>query len=224
MASLPEPIIELLAALNKLPGIGPRSAERLALHLVQSPPSDVQQLAQAIVHARDRIRSCPVCGALTEATPCALCVDPRRDPTLVCVVERAVDILSLEKAGTFRGRYHVLGGKLSPLNGIEAEDLQIAQLEARLAREPIKEVILALGSDVEGDATSFYLARRLAASGVRITRIAHGLPAGSGLEFADELTLSRALEGRRGMEGAGQDGWSTGFAFHVFLSFLNDSP
>ena len=197
MASLPEPIVELLAALNKLPGIGPRSAERLALHLVQSDPGAVRHLAQAIVQARDRIQSCPVCGALTEATPCGICRDPRRDPTVLCVVERAVDILSIEKAASYRGRYHVLGGKISPLDGVEPEHLRIAQLEARIRQEPVKEIILALGSDVEGDATSFYLAKRLAPSGVRVTRIAHGLPAGSGLEFADELTLSRALEGRR---------------------------
>ena len=197
MASLPEPIVELLAALNKLPGIGPRSAERLALHLVQSEPGAVRHLAQAIVQARDRIQSCPVCGALTEAIPCGICRDPRRDPAVLCVVERAVDILSIEKAASYRGKYHVLGGKISPLDGVEPEQLRIAPLEVRLRQEPVREVILALGSDVEGDATSFYLAKRLASAGVKVTRIAHGLPAGSGLEFADELTLSRALEGRR---------------------------
>jgi recombination protein RecR len=199
MAVLPEPINELLAALNTLPGIGPRSAERLALHLVQSEAGAVRQLAQAILQARERIRACPVCGALTEQVPCAICADARRDAALVCVVERPVDIISIEKSGTYRGRFHVLGGKISPLNGVEPEDLSIAELENRLGTEPIKEVILALGTDVEGDATSFYLAKRLAAKGVKVTRIAHGLPAGTGLEFADELTLSRALEGRREM-------------------------
>jgi len=152
------------------------------------------------VQARERIRACPVCGALTEQTPCAICADPRRDASLICVVERAVDILSIEKAGSFRGRYHVLGGKLSPLNGVEPEDLKIAELEQRLAAEPAREIVVALPSDVEGDATSYYLARRLAGRAVRVTRIAHGLPAGSGIEFADELTLSRALEGRRDLE------------------------
>ena len=200
MATLPEPINELLTALNTLPGIGPRSAERLALHLVQSEAGAVRQLAQAILQARERIRGCPICGALTEQVPCAICADARRDATLVCVVERPVDIISIEKSGTYRGRFHVLGGKLSPLNGIEPEDLRIAELEKRLETEPIREVILALATDVEGDATSFYLAKRLAAKGVKVTRIAHGLPAGSGLEFADELTLSRALEGRREMQ------------------------
>ena len=120
--------------------------------------------------------------------------------TLICVVERAVDILSVEKSGTFRGKFHVLGGKISPLDGIEPDDLRIADLEKRLGKEPIREIVIALGTDVEGDATGFYLAKRLARPGLRITRIAHGLPAGTGLEFADELTLSRALEGRREME------------------------
>lgn len=200
MASLPDPIISLIAALGKLPGIGPRSAERLALHLVQSETDFVKQLAQSIISARERIRICSTCGALTEKVPCAICDDPRRDAALVCVVERPVDVISIEKSGTYRGRFHVLGGKISPLNGVQPEDLRIAELEARLAQEQIKEIVIALGTDVEGDATSFYLAKRLARKGLKITRIAHGLPAGSGLEFADELTLSRALEGRREME------------------------
>jgi recombination protein RecR len=197
MAALPEPIASLIGALSKLPGIGPRSAERIALHLVQAESGAVKQLAEAMLTARDRVRGCEVCGALTEMSPCALCLDPRRDGSLVCIVERAVDIISLEKSGTFRGQYHVLGGKLSPLNGVEPEDLRIGELERRLARERIKEIIMALGTDVEGDATGYYLAKRLAREGLKITRIAHGLPAGTGLEFADELTLSRALEGRR---------------------------
>jgi recombination protein RecR len=197
MPGLPEPINELLAALNTLPGIGPRSAERLALHLVQSDAGSVRQLANALLEARERIRACPICGGLTEQIPCTTCTDTRRDSSVVCVVERPVDIVSIEKSGTYRGKFHVLAGKISPLNGVDPEDLRIAELEKRLGNEPIKEVILALGTDVEGDATSFYLAKRLATAGVKVTRIAHGLPAGSGLEFADELTLSRALEGRR---------------------------
>jgi recombination protein RecR len=194
---LPEPITNLVAALSRLPGIGPRSAERIALHLAQTEPGSVEQLAHALVDARKRVRFCERCGALTEASPCGICQDPRREPGLICVVERAVDILSVEKSGTFRGRYHVLGGKISPLNGVEPQDLRITDLEQRLTAEPIEEIIVALGSDVEGDATSFYLAKRLARPNLRITRIAHGLPAGTGLEFADEITLSRALEGRR---------------------------
>jgi len=197
MPTLPDPISSLISALTKLPGIGPRSAERIALHLVQSDSAAVQQLAESILDARARVRLCEICGALTEASPCPICSDPRRDASLICIVERPVDIFSIEKSGTFHGKYHVLGGKLSPINGVEAEDLRIAQLETRLAHEPIREVILALGTDVEGDATSYYLAKRLARDGVKVTRIAHGLPAGTGLEYADELTLSRALEGRR---------------------------
>lgn len=197
---LPEPITTLTAALSKLPGIGPRSAERIALHLVQTETEAVKHLAQALLNARERVRFCEICGALTEASPCALCTDSRRDAAIVCVVERAVDILSLEKSGSYHGKYHVLGGKLSPLNGVEPEDLRIAALEKRLGAEPLSEVVIALGSDVEGDATSFYLAKRLARPGLKITRIAHGLPAGTGLEFADEITLSRALEGRRELQ------------------------
>jgi len=200
MLTLPEPITALIAVLGRLPGVGPRSAERLALHIVQAEADGIRQLAQAILVAREKIQTCHACGALTERQPCAVCADPRRDASLICLVERAVDILSVDKAGTFAGRFHVLGGKISPLNCVGPEDLRIDALEARLGAEPVREVILALGRDVEGDATSYYLARRLSARGVKVTRIAHGLPAGTGLEFADELTLSRALEGRRQME------------------------
>ena len=194
--ALPEPITSLVEALCRLPGIGPRSAERLALHLVQSPADDVRRLAQTLVQAREKIRFCTVCGALTEVEPCAICTDPRREQSLLCVVERPLDIFALEKAGSYRGLYHVLGGRISPLNGVEPEDLRLAELESRLGRG-VKEIVVALSTDVEGDATSYYLAKRLAGKGAKISRLAHGLPAGSGLEFADEVTLSRALEGRR---------------------------
>ncbi len=197
--ALPESATALIAALAKLPGIGPRSAERIALHLLQAESGAVKQLAASILNARERVRFCEICGSLTEKQVCDICSDPRRDGSLLCLVERPVDILTLEKSGTFRGKYHVLGGKISPLNGVEPEDLRIAELEKRLGHEPVKEIVIALGTDVEGDATGFYLAKRLARSGMKITRIAHGLPAGTGLEFADELTLSRALEGRREM-------------------------
>jgi len=196
---LPESITTLTAALSKLPGIGPRSAERVALHIVQTDSAIIEQLADAILIAREKIQFCTTCGALTEKSPCPTCSDTRRDASLVCVVERAVDILSVEKSGTYRGKFHVLGGKISPLDGVEPDDLHIAGLEKRLTTEPIKEIIIALGTDVEGDATSNYLAKRLARPGLKISRIGFGLPAGSGLEFADELTLNRALEGRREM-------------------------
>lgn len=197
MALLPEPLTNLVAALGKLPGIGPRSAERIALHIVQAENIIAQNLATVLRDARERVSTCKICGALTESQPCAICSGTNRDRSIVCVVERAVDILSLEKAGAFKGTYHVLGGRISPLNGVEPEDLRVAELEKRLGEEPIQEVIIALPSDVEGDATSFYLRNRFASRGVKVSRIAQGLPAGSGLEIADELTLSRALEGRR---------------------------
>ena len=194
--ALPEPITQLVAALVRLPGIGPRSAERIALHLIQAETESVHHLAQVLVRARETVHLCEVCGALTEKSPCHICADPRRDSAFLCLVERPVDIFPIEKSGTFRGKYHVLGGKLSPLNGVEPENLRIKELEKRLGSEPITEVVIALGTDVEGDATSHYLARRLARDHLKITRIAHGLPAGIGVEYADELTLSRALEGR----------------------------
>ena len=197
MPVTPEHISSLIVALSKLPGIGPRSAERIALYLVQTDPGVSKLLAHSILDARERVRFCELCGALTETSPCGICSDPRRDSTLLCLVERPVDILSVEKPGTFRGKYHVLGGKISPLNGVEPEDLRITELERRIDPEGIQEIVIALSTDVEGDATSFYLAKRLGREGLRVTRIAHGLPAGTGLEFADEITLSRALEGRR---------------------------
>jgi recombination protein RecR len=195
--ALPQPITSLTAALGKLPGIGPRSAERLALYLVQAEVPTVRQLADLIVSARERVCSCSLCGSLTETNPCGLCSDARRDSSLVCVVERPTDVFSFEKGGNFHGKYHVLGGKISPLNGVEPEDLRIGELEKRLETEPIQELVLALSTDVEGDATSYYLAKRFAAKNVRVTRLAYGLPAGTGLEFADEITLNHALEGRR---------------------------
>jgi recombination protein RecR len=197
---LPEVVQRLQQELGRLPGIGPRSAERLALHIVQAGPDQVRELAEALLTARERIQICERCGALTEEQPCGLCGDPQREATLLCVVERPIDVLLLEKSGAFRGRYHVLGGVLSPLNGVGPEDLRLDSLEARLAAESFREIVIALGTSVEGDATSHYLAQRLTPHGVRVTRIAHGLPAGSGLEFADDVTLLRALEGRRDLE------------------------
>lgn len=188
----------LVAELRKLPGIGPRSAERIALHLAQD-SSITPRLAQALLAAREAVRPCPICGALTDRTECAICADPRRENTLLCLVERAVDVINIEKTGAFRGKYHVLGGRLSPVNGIGPEDLRIAELEQRLTGLSDVELILALGSDVEGDATSHYIARRLAPKGVKVSRLAHGLPVGGSLEYADELTLSQAIEGRRNM-------------------------
>jgi len=194
---LPAAVTDLAAALARLPGIGPRSAERIALHLVQSDPAAVQSLAETLNRARERVRTCGTCGALSESDVCPICADTRRDITVLCLVELPLDVLRIERSATYRGRYHVLGGRLSPLNGVGPEDLRITELERRLDGQAVQEIILALGSDVEGDATVHYLVRRLAPRGIRLTRLAQGLPAGSGLEYADELTLSRALEGRR---------------------------
>ncbi len=199
MTVLPAPLVQLAAALGRLPGIGPRSAERLSLYLVQADKQFVEHLAAVLVGARTSVGPCETCGALTEAQPCGICADPNRDGSVLCIVERPVDIFGFEKSRSFKGRYHVLGGKLSPTQGIGPEDLRIAELEQRISGEGVNEIILALGSDVEGDATSHYLARRLRAVGLKVTRLAQGLPVGSGLEYADELTLGRALEGRREM-------------------------
>src|SRR3974390_1043804 len=171
---LPEPIISLTAALSKLPGVGPRSAERIALHLVQTDSAQVKHLAETMVVARERIRFCETCGALTEKSPCSICDDSRRDGSLICVVEKAVDIFSIEKSGTYRGKFHVLGGKISPLDGVEPDDLSIGALEKRLTQEPIREIIIALGTNVEGDATSHYLAKRLARAGLKLSRLGFG--------------------------------------------------
>jgi recombination protein RecR len=160
----------------------------------------VSELAEALLAAREGIQFCERCGALTEAQPCRICGDVGRETTLLCVVEQPVDVLRLEKAGAFRGYYHVLGGVLSPLSGVDPEDLRLEPLESRLDEGTFREVVVALGTSVEGDATAHYLAQRLTPRGVRVTRIAHGLPAGSGLEYADEVTLHRALEGRRAIE------------------------
>ncbi|MCF7669830.1 MAG: recombination mediator RecR [Verrucomicrobia bacterium] len=201
MNTLPEPVRNLIIELGKLPGIGPRSAERLALHIVQTDAANAEALAKAVTAARERIQTCKECGALTENQPCEICRSPRRDRSIICVVERAVDILSIEKSSAFSGVYHVLGGKISPLSGIGPEDLKISELDRRIAAgDHVKELILALGTDVEGEATGFFLAKRYTAKGVAVTRLAYGLPVGGALEFADQLTLSRAIEGRRQVE------------------------
>jgi recombination protein RecR len=194
---LPPTITSLMSELGKLPGIGPRSAERLALHLLQSPLDSVQSLAQTILQARNTILNCTLCGALSETQICLLCQNPRRDQTLVCVVERPVDIINLEKSNVYHGLYHVLGGRISPINGVGPDDLRISALEKRVSEGVIREVIVALGSDVEGDATGYYLAKVLAEKKIKVTRLAHGLPVGSSLEYADELTLGRAIQGRQ---------------------------
>lgn len=198
----PTPVKSLVAALKRLPGIGPRSAERIAVWMLQNPDSDTAGLASTITAASAAVRPCPVCGFFATQDGCAACDDRKRDDSLFCVVEQATDVIPLERAGVFKGRYHCLGGKLSPLDGIGPEDLNVTQLLRRIDDATVPgelEVILALGSDVEGEATANYLASLLRPRGCRLTRIAQGLPAGGGLEHADDLTLTRAMQGRRGM-------------------------
>ena len=196
----PEPVKALVAELKRLPGIGPRSAERVAVWLLQSPKADPAALASAVLAAKESIRPCAICGFFATNDRCGICDDPKRDAQLLCVVEQATDVLPLERSGAFRGRYHCLGGKLSPLDRISPEDLRIPSLLRRVeSAEGEIEVILALGSDVEGEATANYLAELLRGRNCRLTRIAQGLPAGGGLEHADELTLLRAMQNRRGV-------------------------
>ncbi len=192
----PLPIRVLVGELKRLPGIGPRSAERIALWMVQSRDARAVDVAAAIAAVSERIRPCNCCGFFTEAELCEFCADDTRDRSVLCVVEQPTDVLPLEKTGRFRGRYHALGGRISPLEHIGPEHLRIAELIARVREEPPQEIIFALGSDVEGEATANYIAGLLREFSVNVTRLAQGLPAGGGLEYADELTLSRALSGR----------------------------
>lgn len=193
----PGPIRELVRQLRRLPGIGPRGAERIAMWVVRTPDARPGEIADALLAVRDGVRACTRCGFFSEGKLCAICADEGRESAALCVVEHATDILPLERSGAFRGRYHTLGGRLSPLDGVGPENLAIEPLVARVREESPVEVILALGADVEGEATAQYVAERLMGMGCRITRIAQGLPAGGGLDHADELTLRRALSGRR---------------------------
>ena len=194
-ADYPEPFRELVRELRRLPGVGPRSAERMALWVLEDKERP-SALASALAAARDAVQHCQECGFFATEETCVICRDEGREP-LLCVVERATDILPIERSGAFRGRYHALGGRLSPLEHIGPEDLRLPALSARLQRGGFNEVILALSTDVEGEATANYLVDVLAACGVKISRLAQGMPAGGGLEHADELTLARAMAGRQ---------------------------
>ncbi len=191
------PIQRLIDELARLPGIGRKSAQRLAFHLLNAEDADAQRLASAIVDMRTQVRLCNRCFNVTGAEECSICRDLRRDPTLVCVVERAQDIVVIEKTQEFRGRYHVLGGALSPIDGIGPGQLRIAELKHRIPNEGVQELIVATNPTIEGDTTAMYLARELKPLGVRVTRLASGLPVGGDLDYADELTLGRALVGRQ---------------------------
>jgi recombination protein RecR len=188
----------LVAQLTRLPGIGSRTAQRLAFHVLQKPKDEALALAAALTEVKERVRFCRECGNLTEEEVCAICTDARRDRTLICVVEQPVDVVSLERTAEFRGLYHVLGGSLSPLDGVEPSDLRIDELLRRVDADGVQEVVLAMNPNMTGEATAAFLADRLRGR-VRVTRLASGLPVGGDLEYADEVTLGRALSGRREM-------------------------
>jgi recombination protein RecR len=188
----------LVAQLTRLPGVGTRTAQRLAFHLLRTPREEALELASAIAEVKDRVRFCRECGNLTETEVCAICADARRDRSVICVVEQPADLLSIERTAEYRGLYHVLGGALSPLDGIDPGDLRIDELFQRVERNGVDEVVLATNPTMTGEATAAYLADRLRAR-ARVTRLASGLPVGSDLEYADEVTLGRALSGRREM-------------------------
>jgi recombination protein RecR len=192
-----EPIARAVEAFASLPGIGPKTAQRLTFHLLRQPPEAVQSLAEALVRMKEAVHFCSVCGNVTDVEPCSICRSDQRDSSVICVVEDPLAVVTLERTRAFKGLYHVLHGALDPLHGVGVEDLKIDELVRRVSSGQVEEVILATNPNVEGDTTAGYLERRLAPLGVRVTRLARGLPVGGDLEYTDEVTLARALEGRR---------------------------
>jgi recombination protein RecR len=190
-------IQELIDELGRLPGIGPKSAQRIAFHIVQTETYDVTRLAEVLMEIREKVRFCEICGNVAEQATCNICRDPRRSPATICVVEEAKDVVAIERTREFRGLYHVLGGAISPIDGIGPDDLRIKSLVQRLADGVVTEVIIATDPNLEGEATASYLSRLLVQPNLRVTRLASGLPVGGDLEYADEVTLGRAFEGRR---------------------------
>jgi recombination protein RecR len=193
-------IADLIEELGRLPGIGPKSAQRIAFHVLAADPAEVRRLVVAISEVKEKVRFCEVCGNVTEDVRCRICRDPRRDPAILCVVEEAKDVVAIERTREFRGRYHVLGGAISPMDGIGPDDLRVRELLVRLGEGEITEMILATDPNLEGEATAAYLARLVKPMGLRVTRPASGLPVGGDLEYADEITLGRAFEGRRSLD------------------------
>ncbi|MPY11578.1 recombination mediator RecR [Arthrobacter bussei] len=190
---------ELIDELGRLPGVGPKSAQRLAFHILEADSDDMKRLVTAITTVKERVKFCIVCGNVAEQDKCAICRDPRRDPTMICVVEESKDVIAVERTRSFRGRYHVLGGAINPIAGVGPDQLRIRELLARLSDEQIQEIIIATDPNLEGEATATYLVRMLKTIGIPVTRLASGLPVGGDLEYADEVTLGRAFEGRRAM-------------------------
>jgi recombination protein RecR len=193
------PVQDLIDELGRLPGIGPKSAQRLAFHILKVEPADAERLARAITEVKARVHFCRACWNVAEGDLCRICRDPRRDASVICVVEEPRDLVAIERTQEFRGRYHVLGGAISPIEGVGPDDLRIRELLGRLEPDAVREVVLATNPNIEGEATAMYLARLLAPLGVKVTRIASGLPVGGDLEYADEVTLGRAFAGRREM-------------------------
>ncbi|MDP3448619.1 MAG: recombination mediator RecR [Eubacteriales bacterium] len=192
-----EPIVRLTTQLARLPGIGQKSAQRLAYHILDTPLAQAQELAAAIIAAREKVVDCPICGTYTDVSPCGICADTGRDGSILCVVCDAKDVIAMERTREFHGKYHVLHGVLSPVDGVGPNDIRISELVERVKAGGIKEVILATNPDVEGEATASYIARLLKPMGVSCSRIAHGIPIGGNLEYTDEVTLAKAMEGRR---------------------------
>ena len=190
---------DLIDELGRLPGIGPKGAQRIAFHLLATEPADVERLAATLMRVRNEVKFCTICGNVAEADVCRICSDTRRDPSVICVVEEPKDVVAIERTREFRGRYHVLGGAISPIDGVGPDDLRIRELLVRLRDDTVTELILATDPNLEGEATATYLARMVTPMGIAVTRLASGLPVGGDLEFADEVTLSQALEGRREM-------------------------
>ena len=188
---------DLIDELGRLPGVGPKSAQRIAFYILQTQDYDPSRLADVLTTVRDKVRFCEICGNVSEQTTCSICRDPRRDQSLICVVEEAKDVVAIERTREFRGLYHVLGGAISPIQGVGPDQLRIRQLMSRLADASVREIIIATNPNVEGEATAAYLSRMLQAMEIRVTRLASGLPVGGDLEYADEVTLGRAFEGRR---------------------------
>jgi recombination protein RecR len=193
-------IQDLIDELGRLPGIGPKSAQRIAFHLLSAEPADVERLAKTLIRVKDEVRFCRICGNVAEADECRVCRDPRRDPSVICVVEEPKDVVAVERTREFRGRYHVLGGAISPIDGVGPDDLRVRELLARLADGTVTELILATDPNLEGEATATYLARLVTPMGIAVSRLASGLPVGGDLEYADEVTLGRAFSGRRRIE------------------------
>ena len=192
-----EPIVRLTTQLSRLPGIGQKTAQRLAYHILDTPLAQAQELAAAILAAREKVTDCPICGTYTDVSPCGICADTSRDGSVLCVVCDAKDVVAMERTREFHGKYHVLHGVLSPVDGVGPNDIRINELVERVKAGGVKEVILATNPDVEGEATASYIARLLKPMGVSCTRIAHGIPIGGNLEYTDEVTLAKAMEGRR---------------------------